>query len=417
MEAHRDQLQALQSTLDNNSLRFASARTMDSLAHCLSTFQSDALPLLAAKIEIDRDAGWSKSGHAQSPEQSESLLRLRGTQVGSRFAQAVRFQPSTLELHAWMRMIVEAGNVNSVSTLALLRKSKADGSQKHVSTRLAAVVSVKNFLTTILDAESDMIYSSDVLNVHITIYDMLVDDEEDVRNEAARIVSLLLSRSDARDVGRAKHQSLSPPAAKVRLLHLLCHRSQASSVLWIQATLRLTGLIFALNDTVRARVQASTTVTDVIAHIGSTKLPSVEQSFATAIPIYDVVFEEEKQNLYIDCVEEAEAWAELTCKLDPAAWQPDIAEELKKWTEEGLYFFHAKFEEITDGPLGLFSNPGIYTVLARVLLAAKVLLSNDAKMGRQNEDLYQLLEGLYKKGEEIGLHRLLLRKMDAILAR
>lgn len=112
---HKEQLQALQSNFDKNSLDFATARTVDNLARCCKVFELSELSASTTITEIDENAEWSKIRCAESPERSDDLLSLLGTQVGLHVTRTLSIQDLDSELNAWMRLIGEAGHEDSVS--------------------------------------------------------------------------------------------------------------------------------------------------------------------------------------------------------------------------------------------------------------------------------------------------------------
>jgi len=131
------------------------------------------------------------------------------------------------------------------------------------------------------------------------------------------------------------------------------------------------------------------------------------------------VFVEEKQNLYINPVEEAEVWSELLMGLDSEAWDDKVAIALQLWTTNGLSHFLNTLKERKDRPLGLMSQPEIYTLFVRVVLCAKVLMSLPVSASANKpamENLCKgLLEDLLELGQSNGLHALLLNRLKQVL--
>ena len=133
-----------------------------------------------------------------------------------------------------------------------------------------------------------------------------------------------------------------------------------------------------------------------------------------------VVFVEERQNLHIDTVSEAEAWAELLFRLDPDAWLLTLVSELEDWTMKGLAHILETLQDSMDGALDLTSKPEVYTLFTRVLLAAKVLIMRRglavSSKGRGKEHEYvNLLEELLNLGRIRLFHDLLLHRIEVIL--
>ena len=133
-----------------------------------------------------------------------------------------------------------------------------------------------------------------------------------------------------------------------------------------------------------------------------------------------VVFVEERQNLYIDTVSEAEDWAELLCCLDHNAWQSSLASNLETWTMEGLAHILEILQHSTDGALSPTSKPEVFTLYTRVLLAAKVLIMRGglhvSSNGNRKENVcVGLLQKLLDLGRSRFFHSLLLHRIEVIL--
>ncbi len=127
-----------------------------------------------------------------------------------------------------------------------------------------------------------------------------------------------------------------------------------------------------------------------------------------------VVFVEEKQNLYIDSVSEAEDWAELLLRLDPEA------SELETWTVEGLSHILNSLQSSIDGALSPTSKPEVFTLFSRVLLASKVLIMRrgppvSPKGKDREQSCVRLLEKLLDFGRSRLFHDLLIYRIETIL--
>ena len=188
-------------------------------------------------------------------------------------------------------------------------------------------------------------------------------------------------------------------------------------LLCAESVCRLTGVKLALDST-------SATILDNESQIGE------GNSFVHLRPVADlslearttstVVFVEERQNLYIDSVKEAEDWAELLCGLDHNAWHSSLASDLEIWTMEGLAHILEILQSSIDGALSPTSKPEVFTLYTRVLLAAKVLIirgglyaSSDGK-GKENV-FVGLLRKLLILGRSKHFHDLLLHRIEEIL--
>lgn len=258
-----------------------------------------------------------------------------------------------------------------------------------------------------------------LLRIYLALYDSLVDDDEDVRDQGARVVSTILSMitSPAADFKGTSTVSLSPPAAKKRLLQFLCEGYRNSRSLCMESVRRLTGMASAL-DSPPAMMQEYGPQTGE----GMSILPlhPVVDLSLEARKTSTVVFVEEKQNLYIDILSEAEAWAELLIKLDPDAWLANLASELVTWTVDGLTHILEIIQNSIDGALSPTSKPEVFALFTRVLLTAKVLIIRGGlHLSLKETGKEQVCVGLLGKVLDLGrsrlFHDLLLYHIESIL--
>ena len=257
-----------------------------------------------------------------------------------------------------------------------------------------------------------MIPDPKILGVYLALYDSLVDDDEDVRDQGARLASTVLSvtASTAADTDTTT-LSLSPPAAKERLLYFLSENYRSSVLLCVESIRRLTGMD-------RAPESASANLQDdaFVLHFRP-----VADLYSEAQTTSNIVFVEERQNLYIDTVSEAEAWAQLLLRLDPDAWPLNVASDLETWTVEGLAQILKTLQSGVDGgALSPTSKPEVFTLFTRVLLAAKILIVRwetrvSSKEKGQEHICVELLEKLPELGRSRSFHDLLFYRIEKIV--
>ena len=251
----------------------------------------------------------------------------------------------------------------------------------------------------------------------MALYDSLVDDDEDVRDQGARVASTILSvySSATADISTTT-LSLSPPAAKERLLHFLCDNYKRSMVLCVESVRRLTGMK-SVFDPASANMQddeAQTKQARFVVHF-----PPVADLYSEARTTSNIVFVEERQNLYIDSVSEAEAWAQVLLQLDPDAWPSSIASDLEAWTVQGLAHILKILQSDGDGALSPMSKPEVFTLFTRVLSAAKVLIvrckiSATSKEKGQEHVCFGMLVEILDLGRSRLFHDLLLHRIKTI---
>lgn len=255
--------------------------------------------------------------------------------------------------------------------------------------------------------------SSDLLEVYVALCDVLVDDDEDVRDQGANTVSLLLSAIESKHASdRVVSLSLSPIAARRRLKCFLEQEYRMSRELRVEAVERLTGV--QTSNSVKMR-KLDDNQENNLDNQGFQLRPVAELSLEARTTQF-VVFVEEKQNLYIDTVREAEEWATFMTKVNPDAWDTTILSILESWTVDGLTYFIETCENQIDGALGPTSKSEVYTLWMRVILSAKVLMAWSAQAsgkGRATEIIYRgLLEKLLGLGKQRLLHDLLLDHIE-----
>lgn len=220
-----------------------------------------------------------------------------------------------------------------------------------------------------------------------------MDDDEDVRDLGAKIASQLLSRrASLGGTETNRHLSLSPPATRPRLMQLILDLYEKSSSLWNEAVTRLTGI-----STFQGMLQNKT------AAGGSSFICPLSVMLEIAKTPDTALFVEEKQNLYIDEVEEARFWADALSEISSAESLIDmLSHTLAIWTTEGLAFLASAVADEQDGPFGWTSKPEVFTLGMRIILAAKVLISHGIKANTCRV----LLKDILQEGIEGQLHDL-----------
>ena len=211
--------------------------------------------------------------------------------------------------------------------------------------------------------------------------------------------------------------SLSPPAARKRLLRFVFDNYATSITLCVESVRRLTGMDSA-PEFISADVQDDESQSKQGKSVS--RLRPVADLSLKARTTSTVVFVEERQNLYIDTVSEAERWARLLLQLDPNAWPLRLASDLEIWSVEGLEHIIEILQESVDGVLNLTSKPEVFTLFTRVLQAAKVVIMrrgfHPSSEGNGEEHVcIKLLEKLLDLGRSRQLHDLLLYRIETIL--
>jgi len=251
-----------------------------------------------------------------------------------------------------------------------------------------------------------------LLGVYLALYDTLLDDDEDVRDQGATTVSSLLSALESvPSSDRASTLSLSPPTAKHRLLSYMEEGYRKSNSMCMRAAERLVGLQLLPGTHSKEGINMD-------ASREATLRPVAEISLEVQRPQV-AVFVKEKQNLYIDTVREAGVWAETLIKLDSDAFVVEVADALEIWTTDGLSHILDTLKQIEDAAFGSTSIPEVFTLFMRIILSAKVILSRpipaSAQGNKREHPCGRLLQALLKSGREKNLHSLLFDHIKQIL--
>ena len=249
-----------------------------------------------------------------------------------------------------------------------------------------------------------------LLGPYMVLYNILVDDDEEIREQGSLTVSSLLSAHTNTGL------SLSPAAAKRRLLDFLEQQYRGSTMFSVEAVRRVTGLpsIYSAKSHNYGSDQD-----DEFRSIPLQLRPVAELLLEARI-MQIAVFVEEEQNLYVDQVLEADGWANTLVAMDAAVWEPTVVSAWHSWTANGLDHLLDFCEKMSDlEALNLISIPKMYTLFMRVVLSAKVLMNRatqmNSKRDRKNHECRVLLQKLLELGTQKQLHGLLLDRIRYIL--
>lgn len=186
-----------------------------------------------------------------------------------------------------------------------------------------------------------------ILGFSIVLYDMLNDDDTEIRDDAAKITSRLLRAQGV----QSAQQDAVPMITIQRLGRFFSASYSDSKELCREALRRLTG-------TIEGR--------------------SVTRPFGTALAEArsesTSLFAQEKQNLYKDDALDATFWASVLVSLSPNAAKSKDVEKVTQWVLDGLAVFSETAKAEKDGPLGWSTKPEVFVLGIRVLCAADVLL-------------------------------------------
>ncbi|MCJ1396622.1 hypothetical protein MMC18_009513 [Xylographa bjoerkii] len=362
---------------------------MEGLSALLSSFRQSAgarelttprAPMSPSDERIDT-LSWEEQEPMTNPETVNATLSLRGTILAN--ACIVSFsEDSSLEerLNIWVRMLKLAGDAKS-----------------DLSTRLAAATSIYYFRSALRPGHSEPSSQPVFLGIYLALYDLLLDDDEDVRDIGALVVSWICSSSTSSpDPASTGNISLCPVVAVEKLLEFLVTAYHGSRALLHEAVSRLTG-----------EKSTSTHDKNIVgtAFISQAELETFSSSlrdlFKTARKEDTSLFVEEKQNLYIDPVQESQRWASVLVHISLAVLQDSVASCLVEWVLAGLECLVDIADHEVGGPLGWMSKPEVFTLGIRVLEAARVVQDWQKRgLVLQSPDL----EGLVTKFKRADIH-------------
>jgi hypothetical protein len=241
--------------------------------------------------------------------------------------------------------------------------------------------------------ESAFGFKALVLDAYLLLYDCLNDDDEEIRDEAAPVVSQALL-----GYGLDVHPNhMMPTLAKSKLASIICRRFFRSKRLCDESIRRITGFSFGEKG------------------VGI----SAKQIFQEVREENTALFMVEKQNLYISDVREAAIWSKIAKKLSPDAISANRANFLSNWALEALSLLDATAQSEPDGPLGWCSKSEVFNFGMQVVCIVDVVLYwslANSSLEVSRERLVQELLSLISGGAQNSLHEMLVDKAKWVLA-
>lgn len=228
-----------------------------------------------------------------------------------------------------------------------------------------------------------------VFKLKLLVYDLLNDDDEEIRSISSSTASEILSSQSA------VSKNVVPLLASQRLITHFLNTYSSLPELIIQAMSRMTG----------AKM------------ISGVFEPSASSTFAVATAENTALFMVEKQNLFIDHVREAILWSQLLKRPPNGSIRAQECRALCMWVKEGLQLLTTKANSEIDGPLGWTSKPDVFIFGMRVFCAADVLLNWQGRSRSRPTDqgLGKSLMELLVLGRKREIHDLWLVKIERVL--
>ena len=236
-----------------------------------------------------------------------------------------------------------------------------------------------------------------ILGLSFVLYDMLNDDDDEIRDLSALATANFLR---AQGCTRVKH------TVPILTTHSLAF--------WLSTT------SFATSSC------SNFLVTHTLRRLTSTPSPAPLFSipFATLLNQHSkqdtALFATEKQNLYKDDALDAVFWSRVLSSLPAHTIQPEIRHGLAKWVLDSLAVLTRTVTEGEgDGALGWTSKSEVFTLGIQVVCAGEVVLAwNRSSLGEglsTRSEVFTALRRFADKGAEGEVHGLWLERIERVL--
>ena len=225
---------------------------------------------------------------------------------------------------------------------------------------------------------------------------------------AARTISHVLSLRGGPDVLHPKTYKLDPVSAKSMLTSIL-HDDLARRPEILEAGIcYLIGLPFTWSWSHTGNPESK-----LLLCLGTI---SAVSTLERALQQDTALFVEERQNLYVDEVQEAEIWISVMTGAERTSLSRTVASKLEEWTLGGIELLTIHAQHHYDGPLGWSAKREVFVAGMRVLLAAELLVCWQAKQGLDSDGAKAQLRRLRDVGRERGLNEHWMEKLGYVLA-
>jgi hypothetical protein len=221
----------------------------------------------------------------------------------------------------------------------------------------------------------------------IVLHEFLNDDDEEIRDIAAEIVSKYLAPT-----------SLTHLSAVSQLQWILQNELAGSKNAIGMGLLKLCDACQSPFPALRLLRKDSWWTKD---NCDSTQLDietfSVSKQLQSALAEKTELFEVEKQNLYLDECQEARFWQEVLSHSRLAQINPATIEAFSRHVLKGVNTLLQEIDERRDSPLDWTSDEKVFVIGFRLLSAAKVLcIWNKAQRPMEQQDIAKLLQAFQK---------------------
>lgn len=206
-------------------------------------------------------------------------------------------------------------------------------------------------------------------DISCAVYDLLNDDDEDIRESSTSIAARL---SNSSMPGCGVVQILGAAASREKLRNQLFQHFGQGEDLLLECLRRLLGLKmtasrFRLKSLIECHMQSS----------------SVKDATENIMAASTDLFAEEKQNLYIDEVAEIKDWAQLMCSI-PVKMPSRIQDKVKIWVGQGLGCLVDLLQH-SEGNIAIGYSIDLDVLLIRLTIMARVVGLHNELLETLNE--------------------------------
>lgn len=237
--------------------------------------------------------------------------------------------------------------------------------------------------------------SAAILGLSLILYDMLIDDDDEIRDNAAPIVVNLLKSQ--RNFEGLEH---AVPAVARRFLVTSMIQS-------------FVNYPYMAREALRRLAGASSSASMFSQSFGSMLAEGLKEDTA--------LFVQEKQNLFKDETTECLVWTGVLKALPPAAVDVQLAENFSRWVVDGIAVLKETAQKEVDGALGWTTKPDAFVLGLRVICGAEVLLhwlpALDGKMSIGVWEVRKALREFADAGYTGEVNNLWLDRIEMILTR
>ena len=262
-------------------------------------------------------------------------------------------------------------------------------------TRFAAIQSLSSLFHIFTLSATSRASAPLLLALIFILYDLLNDDDDEIRNLAARTTGTLL-----RAQGDTGFKDTVPVLCTHRLGAFLCRTASMSST-------SQSSFLQALQK-------------EALRRLNPFQDKSFQETFAEMREEDTALFATEKQNLYKDDVLDALFFSRIlgftlvsSRSTSASASESAGLQNLKSWVENGLAVLQTTAADQDDGALGWCSKDDVFALGMRVFGAVEVLLAG-------SRDRYSVVEGLMcfdRVAREKGVHGLWIEKIEGLCER